>query len=76
MKSITESINTTRIDESSEWRYRVAFTGFTDRDGSPITVTIAIPKEYRKEFQKYLEDEHNNTVFAAEDASGYWELDF
>ena len=43
MKSITESINTTRIDESSEWRYRVAFTGFTDRDGSPITVTITIP---------------------------------
>lgn len=75
MKSITESINTTRIDESSEWHYRVSFLDFKDREGLPITVTIAIPKEYRKDFQQFLENEKGNTVFAAEDTSGYWELD-
>lgn len=75
MKNIVESIGTTRIDESSEWHYRVAFTDFTDRDGLPITVTIAIPKEYRKDFQQYLQKEKDNTVYAAEDTSGYWELD-
>lgn len=72
MKDIVESI--TRIDESSEWHYRVAFMGFKDKNDSPITVTITVPKEYKKDFQQYLQDEKDNTVYAAEDVSGYWEL--
>lgn len=72
MKNLVESIN---INEAAEWHYRVALLGFKDKSGTPITVTIAVPKELRKEFQKYLEEEKDNTVYAAEDVSGYWELD-
>ena len=56
--------------------YRNKSTGdFVDEDGVPVTTTIYVPKEYKTEFEKYLQDEAGNTIYNAEGYTNNWELD-
>ena len=48
MKSLQESI----VNEARRAEYTVAFLGFNDEEGLPISARI--PREYAKEFDKFL----------------------
>lgn len=63
------------INEAREEVYSVAFSGFVDKEGSPLTVQVHVPKEYAKDFEKYLEKEVDNTIYNAEGRTNNWELD-
>lgn len=65
MKTLQESI----VNEARGVEYTVAFTGFNDEDGLPIAVDIMIPREYAKEFEKFLEKEEGNTFTHADGGS-------
>lgn len=62
MKTLQESI----VNEARGAEYVVAFLGFNDEDGLPISVDIMIPREYAKEFDKFLEKEEGNTFAHAD----------
>ena len=62
MKTLQESIT----NEARGAEYTVAFIGFNDEEGLPISVSIMIPREYAKEFDKFLEKEEGN-IFAHAD---------
>ena len=74
MKNLTETLNAS-INEAKEEAYSVAFLGFVDRDGLPITTYVYVPKEYKKAFEKYLEDEADNTIYNAEGYTNDWVLE-
>ena len=59
------------INEAREAQFRVAFSGATDKEGLPFTVTILVPNEYKDKFADYLADELYNTVYQAEDYRGW-----
>lgn len=62
MKTLIESItNEARNDE-----FRVAFIGCTDEEGMPVTLTVLVPREYKKAFRDYLNSEIDNTIFHAD----------
>ena len=69
---LSESLN---VNEAKKEAYTVAFTDFVDEDGVPVTTTIYVPKEYKTEFEKYLQDEAGNTIYNAEGYTNNWELD-
>lgn len=69
---LSESLN---VNEAKQEAYTVAFTDFVDEDGVPITTTIYVPKEYKSEFEEYLQDEVGNTIYNAEGYTNNWELD-
>ena len=69
---LSESLN---VNEAKKEAYTVAFTDFVDEDGVPITTTIYVPKEYKTEFEKYLQNEVDNTIYNAEGYTNNWELD-
>lgn len=65
MKSLQESI----INEARSAEYTVAFIGFNDEEGLPISASIMIPREYAKEFDKFLEKEADNIFVHADGGS-------
>ena len=67
MKTLVESIHS--VNEASEVKYRVAFLDFLDEEGLPPTVTILVPREYTRKFDKFLEDQEGNTFMHAEGGS-------
>ena len=73
MRTLTEKISSS-VNEARELEYRVSLSNFKDKDGMPITITCLIPAQYRKEFETYLEDELDNSVFHAEDRYGNFEI--
>lgn len=74
MKNLTESLEQS-INESREEVYSVDFLGFEDKEGIPITVHVHVPKEYAKDFQKYLEKEKDSIIYRAEGYTNDWDLD-
>lgn len=75
MKDINELINES-INEAREEVYGVAFSGFEDKEGSPITVTISVPREYAKDFEKYLDKEGGNSIAHASGRTNDYELEY
>ena len=75
MQGLCEKLNESVLTEAREEAYSVAFNGFVDKEGLPITTVIYVPKEYRKAFEKYLADEKDNTVYHAEGYTNDWELE-
>lgn len=58
MKTLVESIHS--VNEAREVQYRVAFLDFLDEEGLPPTVTISVPREHVRMFEKFLEDQEGN----------------
>ena len=75
MKDINELINES-INEARDEVYSVAFTGFEDREGLPITVQVYVPRAYARDFEKYLDKEGGNSVTHACGQTNDYELDF
>ena len=67
MKTLVESIHS--VNEAREVQYRVAFLDFLDEEGLPPTVTISVPREHVRMFEKFLEDQEGNTFMHAEGGS-------
>ena len=65
MKSLQESI----VNEVRGAEYTVAFLGFNDEEGLPISASIMIAREYAKEFDKFLEKEEGNIFVHADGGS-------
>lgn len=59
--NLKESIQS-RINEARQIRYDISFIGPVDSEGLPFTVIVMVDKEYQKEFEKWLEQEEDNTV--------------
>ena len=67
MKTLVESIHS--VNEAREVQYRVAFLDFLDEEGLPPTVTISVPREHVRMFEKFLEDQEGNIFMHAEGGS-------
>ena len=69
MKAISDTIN-----EAREIKYSVAFflPDVDMADVPPFTVTV--PAKYARAFEKFLENEVDNTIFHASDDSGDFEI--
>lgn len=63
------------VNEAKEEAYSVAFNDFKDKEGIPITTVVYVPREYAKDFQKYLEKEAGNSVYRAQGYTNDWELE-
>lgn len=72
MKSLQESI----VNEAREEVYSVAFSGFKDKEDLPITVTVSVPHEFAKDFEKYLDKEGGNSVYQASGVTNDYEIDY
>ena len=57
MKNLSDTIN-----EGRQIEYSVAFSGCTDEEGLPITVTILVDKDHQGTFESYLKDELDNSI--------------
>lgn len=69
MRAINDTIN-----EAREIKYRVAFL-LPDVDMADVPpFTIMVPAKYARAFEKFLENEQDNTIFHAEDESGDFEI--
>ena len=58
MKPITERF----VNESREIEYRVAFIDTKDSDGIPFTVRIFVEPQNKSDFEKWLENERDNSI--------------
>ena len=67
MKAISDTIN-----EAREIKYRVAFL-LPGVDMAPA-FTVMVPAKYARAFEKFLENEQDNTIFHASDADGEFEI--
>ena len=67
MRTINDTIN-----EAREIRYKVAFL-LPGVDTAPA-FTVMVPVKYARVFEKFLENEQDNTIFHAEDESGDFEI--
>lgn len=63
MKSITDYIP---VSEAREITYHVAIIDVKDKEGIPPTIKMVCPAQFQKEFEKWLEDEQDNTFAHAE----------
>lgn len=72
MKSLKEQLN---INESkTEIKYSFSLLAVKDNDGLPITVHMSVEPQYRKEFEKWLEDTMMDNEFGhGGSADGEWE---
>ena len=68
MKAISDTIN-----EAREIRYSVSFL-LPDVGGPAPSFTVIVPAKYARAFEKFLENEQDNTIFHAEDESGDFEI--
>lgn len=56
MKSLSAMINERYISNE----YHVAVNAVQDEDGIPVTVTMTVPKKYKQQFEKWLEDQEGD----------------
>ena len=68
MKSINEQI-TASLNEAREEVYSVQFIGFDE------TVKVSVPKEYAKDFEKFLNNEIHNIFSHAEGYTNDFEVE-
>ena len=69
MRAINDIIN-----EAREIKYSVAFF-LPDVDMADVPAfTVMVPAKYARAFEKFLENEQDNTIFHASDADGEFEI--
>ena len=69
MRAINDIIN-----EAREIKYSVAFF-LPDVDMADVPpFTVMVPAKYARAFEKFLENEQDNTIFHASDADGEFEI--
>ena len=68
MKAINDTIN-----EAREIKYSVSFI-LPDAGADTPSFTVMVPAKYARAFEKFLENEQDNTIFHASDADGDFEI--
>ena len=61
-----KTIKSQLIDEAREDEYRVAVLDVKDRDDLPCTITMKVPADCVKNFEKWLEDNQDDLFAHAE----------
>lgn len=61
-----KTIKSRLIDEAREVEYRVAVLDVKDHDNLPCTITMRVPSDYAKNFEKWLEDNQDDLFAHAE----------
>ena len=61
-----KTIKSRLIDEAREVEYRVAVLDVKDRDDLPYTITMKVPADCVKNFEKWLEDNQDDLFAHAE----------
>ena len=61
-----KTIKSQLIDEAREVEYRVAVLDVKDRDDLPCTITMKVPADCVKNFEKWLEDNQDDLFAHAE----------
>ena len=61
-----KTIKSRLINEAREVEYRVAILDVKDRDDLPCTITMRVPAECAKNFEKWLEDNQDELFAHAE----------
>ena len=61
-----KTIKSRLIDEAREVEYRVAVPDVKDREGLPCTITMKVPADCTKNFEKWLEDNQDDLFAHAE----------
>lgn len=62
MKTIKDRL----INEAREVEYRVSVLDVKDRDGIPCTITMRVPVDCARNFEKWLEDNQDDLFAHAE----------
>lgn len=66
MKSLSNYIKESSVNEAREINYRVQLADVLDDEDLPITITMVVEKEYQKQFEKWLENEESNIFLHAD----------
>ena len=61
-----KTIKSRLIDEAREVEYRVAVLDVKDRDDLPCTITMKVPADCVKNFEKWVEDNQDDLFAHAE----------
>lgn len=65
MKTLSNYIKESSVNEAREINYRVQLADVLDDEDLPITITMVVEKEYQKQFEKWLENEEGNIFLHA-----------
>jgi len=76
MKYLKDAICEAQLNEAREYTYRVALDAIKDKDGLPITITIAVDGKFHSRFEEWLESQLGNEFSHACGANNDWESDF
>lgn len=66
MKSLSNYIKESSVNEAREINYRVQLADVLDDEDVPVTITMVVEKEYQKQFEKWLENEEGNIFLHAD----------
>lgn len=66
MKSLSNYIKESSVNEAREIYYRVQLADVFDDEDVPVTITMVVEKEYQKQFEKWLENEESNIFLHAD----------
>lgn len=66
MKSLSNYIKESSVNEAREIDYRVQLADVLDDEDLPVTITMVVEKEYQKQFEKWLENEEGNIFLHAD----------
>lgn len=66
MKTLTNKIQESIVNEAQQIEYQVSFLTTKDEDGIPYTVRILVDKKYQRNFENFLDNEQDNIFYHAE----------
>jgi hypothetical protein len=66
MKTLTNKIQESIVNEAQQIEYQVSFLTTKDEDGIPYTVKILVDKKYQRNFENFLDNEQDNIFYHAE----------
>ena len=61
-----KTIRNMLVNEAREIEYRVSVLDVKDHDNLPCTITMKVPADYAKNFEKWLEDNQDDLFAHAE----------
>ena len=63
MKTLTDKIQESIINEAQQIEYLVSFLTTKDEDGLPYTVRILVDKKYQRNFENFLDNKQDNIFY-------------
>jgi hypothetical protein len=63
MKTLTNKIQESIVNEAQQVEYHVSFLTTKDEEGIPYTVRILVDKKYQRNFENFLDNEQDNIFY-------------